>query len=247
MNCEKCQKLLSDYIDGELGSIATRRVRTHLSVCAPCAAVHEDFIGITRVCAEKAEAEIAPPNAQALWCRINNIIESEVKPEIERRQEEKRSRKSFFARAVGASWQMSLTQMAAVVIGIALISSLLTFVVLKAGKPNDFQAAVSVEPNVLERALRKVGLMQSPKQAREEKLRQQELAIDYWNKRVQEKRAQWDKHLREAFDRNLREIDQALFEYTQNLENNPDDELSVEMIDSALNEKMELLREFSEL
>jgi ADP-dependent phosphofructokinase/glucokinase len=71
--------------------------------------------------------------------------------------------------------------------------------------------------------------------------------IDYWNKRVQARRLQWDKHLREAFDRNLQEIDQVVFEYTQILEENPQDEVSSEMLDSALNEKVDLLREFSEL
>jgi hypothetical protein len=53
--------------------------------------------------------------------------------------------------------------------------------------------------------------------------------------------------LREAFDRNLQEIDQVVNEYTQILEENPQDDLSSEMLDSALNEKMNLLREFSDL
>jgi hypothetical protein len=45
----------------------------------------------------------------------------------------------------------------------------------------------------------------------------------------------------------LREIDQTVYEYDKILQENPNDDLSGEMLDSALNEKMALLREFSEL
>ena len=55
------------------------------------------------------------------------------------------------------------------------------------------------------------------------------------------------KYLRRGFDRNLQAIDQAVYEYTNTLEQNPEDELSGEMLDSVLNEKVNLLREFSEL
>jgi hypothetical protein len=50
-----------------------------------------------------------------------------------------------------------------------------------------------------------------------------------------------------SFDRILNEIDQAVGEYTLILQNDPDDKLSEEMLDSALTEKMNLLRQFSEL
>jgi hypothetical protein len=53
--------------------------------------------------------------------------------------------------------------------------------------------------------------------------------------------------MRAAFDRNLFEIDQAVNDYTQILQKDPDDQLSEEMLDSALTEKMNLLRQFSEL
>ena len=79
------------------------------------------------------------------------------------------------------------------------------------------------------------------------RLKEQQAVIDYWNQRVQARRAMWDDNLRRGFDRNLQAIDQAVFEYTTTLEHNPDDELSGEMLDSVLDEKMNLLREFSEL
>ena len=53
--------------------------------------------------------------------------------------------------------------------------------------------------------------------------------------------------MREAFDRNLNEINQVVLEYDKILQENPQDNISGEMLDSALNDQMALLREFSEL
>ena len=84
-------------------------------------------------------------------------------------------------------------------------------------------------------------------QIRERRIKERLSAIAYWNERVELRRSQWDAQLRDAFDRNMNEIDRAVFEYTKILQENPQDELSSEMLDTTLNEKMELLREFSEL
>jgi len=64
---------------------------------------------------------------------------------------------------------------------------------------------------------------------------------------VQVRRNQWDAQTRAAFDRNLREIDDSLNEYHTILQRDPEDDLTVEMMDSVLNEKMDLLRDFSDL
>jgi hypothetical protein len=78
-------------------------------------------------------------------------------------------------------------------------------------------------------------------------LKEQQLAIQYWNQRVETRKNQWNRHLRDAFDRNLHEIDEVVADYKQQLQNNPQDKISEEMLDSALKDKMDLLREFSEL
>ena len=46
---------------------------------------------------------------------------------------------------------------------------------------------------------------------------------------------------------NLRVIDESLSEYSTILESNPEDELSGEMFDTVLNDKMDLLRDFADL
>jgi hypothetical protein len=123
---------------------------------------------------------------------------------------------------------------------------LLTIVAIKNfSAPID--ASANASPSIFERVLGKVGIIETPQQTRENRIKEQQAAIDYWNKRVEARRRNWDNYLREAFDRNLNEIDQVVFEYDRILQENPQDDLSGEMLDSALNEKMELLREFAEL
>lgn len=246
MNCERCQELLSEYIDGELDKKLSAEMDSHLGLCLECAELHEDFSGILLLCDKKEiTEESAPPNPQAMWCRISNIIEAEIKPEIEKEQEIKAQRRGFFG---GKNWSLSFSQIAASIVGIAIISSLLTFVGLKNAATEDLTTrASSAPPSLFQRALSKIGLAETAQETRERKVREQQALIEYWNKRVEARKALWDKPLREAFDRNLREIDQVVFDYTQTLEKDPFDELSGEMLDSALNEKMDLLREFSDL
>ncbi len=100
---------------------------------------------------------------------------------------------------------------------------------------------------MFEKVLGKIGLVETLEKRRERIVNERLATIDYWSKRVEARRVQWDNQLRSVFDRNLREIDQAVFEYSRILQENPQDELSGEMLDSTLNEKVELLREFSEL
>lgn len=248
MNCENCQELISEYIDNLLDEKRTARVKAHLTLCRDCAEVYEDFASIINVYDLEIAEEIPPPNEQALWCRINNVIESEIKPEIAREVKREKDNRGWFSRMWRRTWALSFTQMASAVMGIALISSLLTVVGLRNIIPSHNPgASASTQPTLFEKAMSKIGLAESPQEIRERHLREQQAAIDYWNKRVIVRREQWDKNLRDAFDRNLNEIDQAVGEYSRTLQENPQDEISGEMLNSALDEKMQLLREFSEL
>lgn len=247
MNCEQCQELISAFLDNDLDETMSANVQTHLSLCADCAKLCEDFAVILDFCHEQPTAEIVPPNSQALWCRISNTIETEIKADVTNHQKSAEPPpKGWFPRVL----KFSFSQVASLVLGIALVSSLLTFVGIKnyfASEPNRDLAAESAQPNAVERVLGRFGLIETAQNLRDRRIEQQKAAIEYWNRRIETRRAQWDAHLREAFDRNLNEIDQAVNEYTLILQENPQDDLSGEMLDSALNEKMELLREFSDL
>ena len=248
MNCEQCQKLISAFLDNELDETCSANIRTHLAVCAPCAKVCEDFAMILDFCQLEESADTAPPNPQALWCRINNLIETEITPEIAGQNQTEQVQKGWFARFWSNSWQFSFSQVATAVLGIAVISSLLTIVGIK----NYSQSAetvngISVQPSIFERALGKLGLVETPQQARTRRVRQQQVTIDYWRQRVETRRASWNAQVRDTFDRNMNEINQIVGEYDRILQENPQDDISSEMLDSALNEQVELLRAFAEL
>ncbi len=245
MNCEQCQDKLSLFLDSELDETSCAAVREHLSVCSACAVVCEDLAMLVDVSSLECDENAVPPNPHALWCRINNIIEGEVRAETIR--EEKQKDAEVVSGWLPRRWQLSFSQVTAAIVGIALVSSLLTIIGIKQYSAPDDSFALKSEPTIVDRVLGKLGLVETPEELRKRKMAEREAAIDYWNKRVQERRGQWDTHLRDAFDRNLNEINQAVAEYTSILEENPQDELSGEMLDTALNEKMELLREFSEL
>ncbi len=246
MKCEQCQELISSFLDNDLEETMSANVQTHLALCVQCAKVCEDFAVILDFCREQPTAKVIQPNSQALWCRISNTIETEIKSDTAQ-QTKSEAKQSRFPRM----WRFSFSQVASAVLGIALVSSLLTVVGVKnysAPTPDGDSAIESyVEPNAFEKVLGKIGLIETAQNVRQRRIEQQQAAIEYWNKRVETRRMQWDNHLRGAFERNLHEINQAVSEYTLILQENPQDELSGEMLDSTLNEKMELLREFSDL
>ncbi len=229
------------FLDGELDAARAADLRVHLAGCPECAALCGDFAAILDTCHSTDPAEILPPNSQALWCRINNLIENE--PAAEKRDEKSKA-------ALERGWRFSFSQIGFAVAGIALIASLLTIVGIRnyiEPTGEDYTSRSSATQTTFEKILSKIGIIDTPEEARARRLNEQRAVIEYWNKRVQSRKAQWDSRLREAFDRNLNEIDRAVDEYTLLLEKNPQDELSGEMLDSALNEKMNLLRQFSEL
>lgn len=246
MNCEQCQELISLFLDGELDETSSAIVQTHLAICLACAKVCEDFAMILDFCALDETDAFVPPNSNALWCRISNTIESEIEPEIKYATQPE-IKKGFWARAKNGSLRFSFSQILTSVVGVALVSSLLTVVGFKNYTAQEADFASNAAPSVFQRVLGKVGLIDTPEQARERRVKEQQSAIDYWNSRVQIRRPNWDANLRRAFDRNLNEINQAAFEYDKILQENPQDDLSSEMLDTTLNDKLELLREFSDL
>lgn len=250
MNCDQCKEQISAFLDNELDETSSANVQTHISVCAECAKVCEDFAMILDFCVEDEEFDpIATPNSNALWCRINNIIETDVKSELEKEIEEIPEKRGFVSGIWKNSWQMSFGQVFASILGIALISSLLTIIGIKnySSTAENLPENVTVSESIFQKVLGRIGLVESPFQARARKLEEQQKVIDYWNQRVELRRQGWNGQVRETFDRNLREINQVVFEYNTILEKNPQDNLTGEMLNEAMKEKMDLLRAFSEL
>lgn len=242
MNCDKCLEQLSLFLDNDLDETSSMNVEMHLSACGECSKIADDFAAILGSCQFEPENESPlPPNSKALWLRINNVIENDARS---KRPLETEAKKSWFSKS------FSFSQAASAVVGIALISSLLTVVGIKnyfEPTADDFTTRSSATQTTFEKVLSRMGLSETPHNARMRRVVEQQSAIDYWNNRVQIRKAQWDNRMRDAFDRNLNEINQAVSEYSVILEKDPQDELSGEMLDSALNEKMNLLRAFADL
>lgn len=240
MNCDDCKALITALMDDDLDEARAESIRMHLATCAPCAVVCEEVASIVDGVSAECDGLLEEHHSKQMWCRINNVIESEQAAHSQPVPEPEKKK---------GIWHLSFWQLASGLACIAVVSSLLTVVAIRNYyEPSATEPlAKSTSRGFMDRMMMTVGLADSPQQQLDKRVRDREAAIDYWNARVQQRRQQWDQSTRAAFDRNLREIDDSLNEYRLILQRDPDDDLSVEMLDSVLNEKMDLLRDFSDL
>jgi hypothetical protein len=228
MNCERCQELISDYVDGTLGREDAATLNHHLAQCLECADVRSDLESVASFCRANRGQYEAPPNERALWLRIRNMIEVTDGAGATASTRAKRARgwRDFLT----SSWQLSFPQLAASVAALVLVVSLTTVV---ASRRIDNRNVINVPP--------------PPGFNFKDRKWQQLQTISYWNTRVATNRARWSPQMRDTFDRNLNVIDQALNDSLNELNKDPHDEVSEEMLNAALNEKIALLKDFSEL
>lgn len=235
MNCEKCQELIHDLVDGALSREDSAELNLHLEDCLSCPDVRNDLQSIVSFCQQNRGQYTAPPNERALWLRIRNVIEAEqgaatvapaqpVKP-------------SIWPAWLTRSWELSLPQLTAAFAALVVVVSLGTAVGIRRWEATDSGTASSVTPR---------GFAASGVSVRD-RFSQQQQAINYWNQRVELNKARWNAQMRETFDRNLQVIDQAVNDSLNELTRNPHDEVSEEMLNAALSEKLALLKEFSDL
>src|SRR6185437_5659851 len=78
MNCETCQDLIHDLIDGSITQRDEFTLNTHLRDCLNCESVRQDLESIVGFCRTQRGQYEAPPNEQALWLRIRNSTEAEL-------------------------------------------------------------------------------------------------------------------------------------------------------------------------
>lgn len=234
MNCEKCHGLISDFLDGALSQEEQRTLSVHLDECLDCADVRNDLQSIVGFCRSQRGQYSAPPNEKAMWLRIRNVIEAEsgvataVAPAPAR---------SNWTSWIGRTWELSFPQLAAATAAIVLVVSLSTIVGLRRWQSGDVH-------NVSGPANSSLSVASENLRSR---ISQQQHAINYWNQRVEYNKARWSPQMRETFDRNLKFIDDTVNTSFDNLSRNPHDEVSEEMLNAALNEKLLLLKEFAEL
>lgn len=238
MNCEHCQELLSLYLDSELDETSASMVRAHLALCGECAEVCEDLSAIIDTCRLEADSLRDAVDSQSMWKNISRTIERDSPQRIDHA-----GRQGWFKQI----WRLTLPQVVASVAGTVVITSLLTFLAFNGIMSRSSEIAALSDQSLFEKMMVRAGLMDSPEALLQKRIEQRKQTIDFWNRKIEARRVQWDGHFRDAFDRNLGEIEQVVNEYSRILEQNPNDTLTGEMLDSALNDKEELLRAFSEL
>src|SRR5215216_346650 len=229
MNCETCQELIHDLIDGSITQRDEFTLNTHLRECLNCDSVRQDLASIVGFCHTQRGQYEAPPNEQALWLRIRNVIEAELPNRVVANTE---SKPSFLARLMGRSWELSLPQLAASTVAIVLLVSLVTVVGLRRfggyGVPQN-PAPQTEASNINDRIF------------------QRRQVIDYWNQRVELNKARWSPQMRAKFDLSLKSIDEAISISMDELSRNPHDEISEQMLNESLDYKLTLLKDFSDL
>src|ERR1051325_1206403 len=228
MNCDTCQELIHDLVDGSITQRDEFTLNTHLKECLDCDSVRQDLASIVGFCRTQRGQYEAPPNEQAMWLRIRNVIEAELPNRPVKNTE---PQPSFFGRLMGRSWELSLPQLVASTAAIVLLVSLMTVVGLRRWGGRE------VTTNTTQNEVSNIN----------DRIWQRRQVIDYWNQRVELNKARWSPEMRETFDRNMQVIDRAVANSLDELKRNPHDEVSEQMLNESLNDKLSLLKEFSDL
>ena len=229
MNCEQCQELIHDLIDGSISQRDELTLNTHLNQCLDCDSVRHDLTSILSYCQTHRGEYEAPPNEQALWLRIRNVIEAENGGRVAAQTASREP--SFLGRLMGRTWELSLPQLASLAAAIVLLVSLTTVVGLRRwdSTPVSNPVPEAQASNINDR------------------IWQRRQVINYWNQRVELNKARWSPDMRAEFERSMKVIDEAVANSVNELNRNPHDEFSEQMLNESLNDKLALLKDFSDL
>jgi len=229
MNCENYQILLSDFVDGTLSAEDCASLELHLGSCSDCTGARNDLSVIVDFCRGQRGQYDAIPNEQAMWLRISNLIEAETASAT---QVQTPGDAGWLFRLMHRSWQVSLPQLAGIVGAVVVVVALITGFGVR-------QLSLVRPPVIARNASDEVPV--------EDRHRQQEETIAYWNQRVELNKVRWSQQMRDTFDRNMGVIDAAVSDSMSQLKVNPHDPVSEDILNDALNDKVALLKEFSDL
>jgi hypothetical protein len=215
MNCNQCQELISDYIDGALEAGEEINIERHLRDCAACRALRDDLIQIVHF---SRRLPLRAPSNQ-LWPRIASQIEQRPGSKLAAQLRKFKQRRFSF----------SAPQLAAGFAAIALLWSATIKISQSAAEP----AAPTLRKSPSEAALM------------DEHIAQMENRIRQLSALIEERKAYWNPELRTAFDRCMLQIDRTLIECQSMVRKNPSDAVYQELMLNVYSEKARLLEEFS--
>jgi predicted anti-sigma-YlaC factor YlaD len=244
MNCEECQLLLSEYLDGELPGEEAAPLAAHLKSCAPCAAARDDLQSLVVSARAAREHLYEPPNQRAMWLRVRNTIEAEERAaaaRAARREAAPRARGNFVEAFFERSWRLTLPQLAGGVAALAVAVALVTTLgVQYAGRGASEYGVTAADFEQTRRA--RAAEAYYPQTF----LQTHQASVQYWQGRVERQKANWNPRVRESFERSVYVLDQAVNDSLDDLNRNPHDDVAEQMLNAAMRDKIELLREFGE-
>ena len=222
MVCKQCQELLSEYIDGALELGEQVNIERHLGECEPCRAVRDDFLQIVHF---SHQLPMQSPST-ALWPRINSDL-AELQPSFWLRP------LRWLANFRTLNFNFSVPQLIAGAAALAIVISIGVMVSRRDSSPLALATTSGVAPSDV-------------KPLSQADLQQLERQISQLSDTVEQRKNSWDPELRIAFERNLLYIDQSLVECRHQLNDNPADDVSQELMLNAYREKVRLLEGFEQ-
>ena len=223
MVCKQCQELLSEYIDGALELGEQVNIERHLGECEPCRAVRDDLLQIVHF---SHQLPMQSPST-ALWPRISSDL-TELQPSFWLRP------LRWLANFRTLNFNFSVPQLIAGAAALAIVISIGVMVSRRDSSP-------------LALATNTAGVAPSDvKPLSQADLQQIERQISQLSDTVEQRKNSWDPELRIAFERNLLYIDQSLVECRHQLNDNPADDVSQELMLNAYREKVRLLEGFEQ-
>jgi hypothetical protein len=233
MNCDRCQELLGDFLDGTLGGGEHASVLSHLGACAACSRTREEFQSIINTAHASGAHLYEPRDEDALWMRIRAAAEAEGLVRTSAAP-----RVGFWARLLTKRWEVSLPQLATAAAALVVLAAFATTLGIQYLNGGQRGRAAFAEAS----ARRVVSAGHYP----EGYLRPHQASIQFWQQRVEQRKASWNPRMRASFDRSIMVLDESVSDSLSDLRENPHDEVAEQMLNSALRDKIDLLREFGE-
>jgi hypothetical protein len=156
-------------------------------------------------------------------------------------------RESWWSRMMGRSWELSFPQMATAVVAIIVFASLATVFGLRGLKNNSSDVSTNLNSSGSQTVALTGTKSGGSKVFEPGNSVWQQQEINYLTQVVEQRKAHWNPQVRVDFERNLNLLDETVSDSLNKLSQHPHDGVTEEMLNSAINDKMQLLKEFSDL
>lgn len=259
MECNKCHDLLSDLLDNTLTGDDRRLLDAHFQECMSCTGVHDELDRIIALAREGREEYAAPIDGQALWLRIREHVEGDIEWAREARFATRAAAansslrlghaqgESWWSRLWNARWELSAPQVTgafAALVGVAVLATAFGTSVLRS--PQGIALSTDGGQSFVSNRVTESSAGDAAERINfDEYVRHQQSNIEYWRQRVEENKNRLPPRMLESFERTMVSLDQDVSYSLNELRHNPHDKVSEQMLNRALQDKVEILQELS--